>query len=73
MSIGNAEIIKMRDTNDLVKFERYQSEALIYQQCPISSLLGMVSFTETLKLQIEQQIAERSLDLKVHSRPGWYF
>lgn len=62
-----------RDADDPAKFERYQAEALIHGHCPISALLGVFCYTEGLKTQIEQQVAERGLQLEVHARPGWYF
>lgn len=62
-----------RDPDDPAKFERYQAEALIYRHCPINSLLGVVCYTDLLKIQIEQQVAERGLDLAVYARTKWYF
>jgi hypothetical protein len=62
-----------RDPDDPAKFERYQAEALIYQHCPISALLGIVCYTDPLKAQIEQQLAERSIKLDVYAKTGWYF
>lgn len=62
-----------RDPDDPAKFERYQAEALIYQHCPISGLVGIVSYTEKLKLNIEREIMARGLTLKVVARAGWYF
>ena len=62
-----------RDLNDPAKFERYQAEALVYQHCPITGLLGIVCYTEQLKTQIEQQILNRDLSLDVYARTGWYF
>ncbi len=34
-----------RDPDDPAKFERYQAEALIYQCCPVSGLVGIVCYT----------------------------
>ncbi len=62
-----------RDPDDPAKFERYQAEALVYQYCPVDALLGIVSYTNQLKLHIEQQLQQRGLALKVHARPDWYF
>ena len=62
-----------RDADDPAKFERYQAEALIHKFCPISGLLGMVCYTESVKSDIEKQLAQRQLALKVHVRRGWYF
>ncbi len=62
-----------RDPNDPAKIERYQAEALIHQHCPVSGLLGIVCYTDQLKMQIEQQLRDRSLNSGVHTRTKWYF
>lgn len=62
-----------RDPDDPAKFERYQAEALIYQHCPISGLLGMICYTDETRLQLEHQIGERGLSLDVYARREWYF
>ncbi len=62
-----------RDLDDPAKFERYQAEALIHQHCPITGLLGIVCYTDPLKVQIERQLAERELKLDVYAKTGWYF
>ena len=62
-----------RDPDDPAKFERYQAEALIHQHCPVSGLLGIVCYTEKMKMGIEQALASRALNLPVHARTGWYF
>lgn len=62
-----------RDPDDPAKFERYQAEALIHQHCPISALLGIVCYTDEMKVQIEQLLGERYSWLKVFSRKDWYF
>lgn len=62
-----------RDPEDPAKFERYQAEALIHHHCPISSLIGIVCYTDNLKTKIEDLVANRGLALKVHARPEWYF
>lgn len=62
-----------RDPDDPAKFERYQAEALVHQHCPVSGLLGIVCYTEEMKMRIEQALAQRALTLPVHARSGWYF
>lgn len=62
-----------RDPDDPAKFERYQAEALIHQHLPVSGLLGIVCYTETLKQRIEQELQARNLNLPVYVRTGWYF
>ncbi|MCU7906558.1 MAG: DUF4433 domain-containing protein [Candidatus Thiodiazotropha sp. (ex Epidulcina cf. delphinae)] len=62
-----------RDPDDPAKFERYQAEALIHRHCPVAGLLGIVCYTDQLKAQIEQQLAQRAIKLDVYPRRGWYF
>lgn len=62
-----------RDPDDPVKFERYQAEALIHTHLPISSLLGMVCYTERLKADLDLKIRDRNLALPVYARTRWYF
>lgn len=62
-----------RDPDDPRKMERYQAEALIFQHLPIQGLIGIVCYTEELKLNIEQETRARGLELQVVARTGWYF
>lgn len=62
-----------RDPADPGKFERYQAEVLIYQHGPVSSLMGIICYTDEVKSQIEHQLQHYGLELAVYVRPGWYF
>ena len=62
-----------RNRDDPMQIERYQAEALIHQHCPVKGLLGIVCYTDALKLELEQEISQRGLNLDVHKRPEWYF
>ncbi len=62
-----------RDLDDPKKLERYQAEALIYQQLPISGLVGAVCYTEAIKSGIEKQVQACGLSLQVIARTDWYF
>lgn len=62
-----------RDDDDPRKMERYQAEALIFQHLPIQGILGVVCYTEKMKLEIEQQLQSKGLKLSVYARTGWYF
>lgn len=43
----------VRDNNDPAKLDRYQAEALIHQHCPIDGIMGIICYTEQVKLHIE--------------------
>jgi hypothetical protein len=62
-----------RDPEDPAKFERYQAEALVHGHLPISGLLGVVCYTDKIRLVIEQQLQARNLKLQVVARTDWYF
>lgn len=62
-----------RDPDDPAKFERYQAEALVHRHCPVSGLIGIVCYSEAIKIGVNAQVQAKGLGLQVHSRPGWYF
>lgn len=62
-----------RDADDPRKMERYQAEALIHRHVPVEALIGIVCYTEQLKLEIEGQVQARGLGLRIHAKRGWYF
>lgn len=62
-----------RDPEDPRKMERYQAEALVHQHLPVAALIGVVCFTEQIKLQLEEQVQARGLSLKILAKRGWYF
>ena len=62
-----------RSADDPDKIERYQAEALIYKHLPVSSLVGVVCYTDELKLKLEADVSHRGLNLAVHKLTGWYF
>lgn len=63
-----------RDPNDPKKFERYQAEALVYQSCPISMILGIICYNDNIKEKMESELRIREIThIQVLARPGWYF
>lgn len=62
-----------RDPDDPGKFERYQAEALVYQRCPVSALLGLVCYNDVIKKRLQNVLAQNNVDLQVYTRSGWYF
>ncbi len=62
-----------RDVDNPANFERYQAETLIHKHCPTTGLLGIVCYTEPMKVSIEKEIKDRSLNLEVFARREWYF
>lgn len=62
-----------RDMNDLAKFERYQAEFLIHQHCPMSAIIGICCYNDSVISRIQPLLDVRSLSLQIVSRPNWYF
>lgn len=62
-----------RDPENPEKTERYQAEALIYNHLPVSALLGIATYTDEVSAVVEAQIAAQDLQLKVVTRPNWFF
>ena len=62
-----------RNPDDPAQIERYQAEALVYGHLPTAALLGVVCYTEAVKLMLESQVQARGLTLDIKAIPGWYF
>jgi len=62
-----------RDPDDPGKFERYQAEALVHRQVSFAALLGIVCYTDGVKLALKEQAMSRGIEIKVLCEPGWYF
>jgi hypothetical protein len=62
-----------RDPGDPGKFERYQAEALVHRSMPVTALLGVACYTDGVRRELETDVTQLGLELKVVLRPGWYF
>ena len=62
-----------RDPEDPGKFGRYQAEALVHQHLPVAGLTGIVCYTDGVKIEVDQALAQRNLHLQVVTRTAWYF
>lgn len=62
-----------RDTDDMGKIERYQAEALVHQNVPTDSLLGIVCYDKDVLQKLETLAIEHGVRMKVITRPQWYF
>lgn len=62
-----------QDPEDPGKKERYQAEALIFQQVPFQALLGVCCYTEAVAQELKAETARRRLALKCAAQPSWYF
>ncbi len=62
-----------RGGDDFDRIERYQAEALVYQQLPVNALSELACQGSAEKRGLETVVAARGLDIKVMARPEWYF
>ena len=62
-----------RNPDDPGKFERYQAEALVYEHLPISSLLGIVCYNDSVESSLKADLAKRRLTVQIAIKPQWYF
>jgi len=61
------------DPDDPKKKERYQAEALVWKRVPIEALLGIICYTDKVRLGIQAELDKLSLNLKAITKPSWYF
>ena len=58
---------------DQGKMQRYQAEVLAHRHVPVASLLGIACHGQAEFGRIQEEVRERGLDLKVITKPGWFF
>ncbi len=62
-----------RSVDDPGKIERYQAEALVHRHCPVEALLGIITYNNSIRAEVEAQVTAQGHTLQVEARPGWYF
>jgi len=62
-----------RNPDNPEQFERYQAEALIFKHMPVIALKGVICYANEVKLDLEKQVKDRGLNLRIEVIPGWYF
>ena len=62
-----------RDHENPQNFELYQAEALIHNHLPLTSLIGIVCNSESVKVVLDKLISARNLKLKTAQKSDWYF
>lgn len=62
-----------KDPEDPAKSERYQAEALIHRHLPVDALLGVVTYNDAIKADVQALADERQLDLGIYGKPSWFF
>jgi ssDNA thymidine ADP-ribosyltransferase, DarT len=62
-----------KDLENPDKFERYQAEALIHRQLPLTCLIGIVCHDVSVESVMKGQLKRRNLTLETAVYPSWYF
>lgn len=62
-----------RNPDDPEQIERYQAEALVHNHLPVTGLVGIVCYTDTVKNILDQHIQAKGLAISVRVMPQWYF
>lgn len=62
-----------RDPEVPDKMVRYMAEALVHHHMPSSALLGLGTYTDNVRTDIEAQAASLGVQLTVLTRPNWFF
>ena len=68
------DVLQKRDftKSDIDQFEKYQAEALVRDNVPMSALLGIVCYDEATRLLAEKIAGEKAVNLDIKTMPGWY-
>jgi hypothetical protein len=70
-------LLQNRDfkTNDADpgKQSRYQAEALVHGHVPLTAILGIGCFNDTVRQQVEATVAAHGQKMSVKLTPTWYF
>nr|WP_156645388.1 DUF4433 domain-containing protein [Lentibacillus sp. JNUCC-1] len=62
------------DTNEYPDRKRKrQAEFLVYESVPVSRFIGIGVYNERIKSIVEEMLKEQSIDMKVVTRPQFYF
>jgi len=66
--------LQIRDfkKDDVDKFEKYQAEALVHKRVPVDALLGIVCYTDELRVAVQTEADKRRVEIKVVAQPKWY-
>ena len=59
--------------SDPMRFERYQAEALVYNEVPVEALLGVATYNDAVKQRVIDLAEAHGVDIKVITKSGWYF
>ncbi len=59
--------------NDLAKFERYQAEALVHWELPVTAIQGIACYNDSVAAPLRTHLQQRGLQVPVTIRPAWYF
>jgi hypothetical protein len=62
-----------RNPDDPEQIERYQAEALVQNHLSVSGLVGIICYTDVIKITLAQLLQAKGLKMDVRVMPQWYF
>ena len=67
-------ILQVKDfkKDDVEKFEKYQAEALVYKNVPVSALIGVGCYNDSVRDEVRALADSKGKKLKVLTRSTWY-
>jgi hypothetical protein len=64
--------VKNFKKDDMAKFEKYQAEALVYKKLPLSALIGIACYNDTVKTEIEKLCDSKGHKVQIVTRRNWF-
>ena len=64
--------VKNFKKDDMEKFEKYQAEALVHKKLPLSALLGIACYNNTVKTEIGTLCDSKGQKVQVVTRRQWF-
>jgi hypothetical protein len=58
--------------DDLERFEKYQAEALVHKQVPLSALSGIVCYNDSVRTELQTAANTVGATVKIVAQPSWY-
>lgn len=67
-------VLQKRDfkKDETDKVEKYQAEALVHRHVPLNALLGIVSYSDSVKAAVQAEAARAGATVKIISKSSWY-
>jgi hypothetical protein len=58
--------------DDLDRFEKYQAEALIHKHVPLTAIMGVVCYNDSVRANMQAMADAKGVAVKILAQPNWY-